>query len=77
MPLGIHSSAWQEAVDQMGDFAAALCVLIIDNNVAHPDTPIQSPGGVLRAMTARHQAGQLRLNQSLVAIRKRKGKQVE
>ncbi len=77
VPLGIHPSAWQEAVDQMGDLAAALCILIIDNNVAHPETPIQSPGGVLRAMTARHQAGQLRLNQSLVAIRKRKGKQVE
>ncbi|WP_368040317.1 hypothetical protein [Ruegeria atlantica] len=61
----------------MGDFAAALCVLIIDNNVDHPDTPIQSPGGVLRAMTARHQAGQLRLNQSLIAIRKRKRKRVE
>jgi replication initiation protein RepC len=66
--LGISKHAYDLATDQMGDFAAALCILIIDRNVSHPVTPIKSPGGVLRAMTARHAKGQLYIERSLIGL---------
>ncbi|WP_162804709.1 replication initiation protein RepC [Tritonibacter mobilis] len=67
-PLGVHPSAFRDAVNQMGDIAASLCVLIIDRNRYHPKTPIKSPGGVLRAMTRRHACGQLHLDRSLFGL---------
>jgi replication initiation protein RepC len=69
--LGISKHAYDLAIDQMGDFAAALCILIIDRNVNHPKTPIKSPGGVLRAMTARHAKGQLYIERSLIGLSQR------
>lgn len=69
--LGISKHAYQLATDQMGDFATALCILIIDRNINHPTTPIKSPGGVLRAMTARHAKGQLYIERSLIGLSQR------
>ena len=70
--LGIHPSAFNDAVEQMGNLAASLCVLIIDRNRFHPVTPVKCPGGVLRAMTRRHASGQLNLNRSLFGLMQRK-----
>ncbi|MFP3385010.1 replication initiation protein RepC [Tritonibacter sp. SIMBA_163] len=70
-PLGIHHSAFNDAVDQMGSMAASLCILIIDRNRFHPVTPIKNPGGVLRAMTKRQASGQLNLNRSIFGLIKR------
>ena len=67
-PLGIHPSAFNDAVDQMGEMAASLCILVIDRNRFHPETPIKSPGGVLRAMTRRHAAGKLQLANSIFGL---------
>ena len=47
-----------------------LCILIIDRNRFHPETPIQNPGGVLRALTQRHGAGELNLVGSLIGVSK-------
>ena len=69
--LGINRSAYEAALAQMGDMATALAILIIDRNRFHPDTPIQNPGGVLRAMTARHKAGKLNLVGSLIGLTER------
>ncbi len=69
--LGINRSAYNAAIEQMGDMATALCILIIDRNRFHPETPIHNPGGVLRAMTARHGAGVLNLTGSLIGITER------
>ena len=69
--LGINRSAYDAALAQMGDMATALAILIIDRNRFHPDTPIQNPGGVLRAMTARHKAGTLNLVGSLIGLTER------
>ena len=69
--LGINRSAYNAALEQMGDMATALCILIIDRNRFHPETPIKNPGGVLRAMTARHRAGALNLTGSLIGITER------
>ncbi len=69
--LGISKQAHALAAEQMGDFATALCILIIDRNVTHPVTPIKSPGGVLRAMTARHAKGQLYIERSLIGLSQR------
>lgn len=66
--LGINRSAWADACATMGRFAAAVAVLIIDRNQHHPDTPIRSPGGALRAMTARARRGELHLHKSLFGI---------
>ncbi len=74
--LGINKSAYNAAIDQMGDMATALCILIIDRNRFHPETPIKNPGGVLRAMTQRHGSGHLNLVGSLIGLSERL-KQVE
>ena len=70
--LGISGAAWEDAVETMGDFRAALCVLITDANRTHPVTPIRSPGGHLRALTQRHRAGQLNLVGSLIGLAERR-----
>ena len=69
--LGITKWAYDYATQQMGDLATALCILIIDRNIHHPVTPIKSPGGVLRAMTARHAKGELNIGRSFIALAKR------
>lgn len=69
--LGIHLSAWDEAVSTMGDLAASLALLVIDANLMHPVRPIHSPGGALRAFTRRAAAGQLNLHGSLIGLKQR------
>lgn len=71
--LGINKSAYNAALEQMNDLAVALCILIIDRNRFHPDTPIKNPGGVLRAMTRRQAAGKLNIVGSLIGLKERAG----
>lgn len=71
-PLGISGAAWRDAVEVMGDFRAALCVLVTDANRDHPLTPIRRPGGHLRALTQRHRVGQLNLVGSLIGLAERR-----
>ena len=66
--LGIHGSAYQEAVDTMGDLTTAICLLIIDANMRRSSNPVQNPGGMLRAMTRQHKAGRLNLVGSLIGL---------
>ncbi|MEP2780829.1 MAG: replication initiation protein RepC [Pseudoruegeria sp.] len=66
--LGIHGSAWTEAAEEMGDFTAALCVLVIDANRNHPINPVASPGGLLRDLTRRNKRGQLNIYGSLMGL---------
>ena len=66
--LGVHSSAYQEAVDTMGDLTTAICLLIIDANLMRSSNPVQNPGGMLRAMTRQHKAGRLNLVGSLIGL---------
>ena len=70
--LGVNGSAWQEAVDAMGDFRAALCVLVTDANRDHPATPVRNPGGHLRALARRYRSGQLNLVGSLIGLSERR-----
>ncbi|ABA81663.1 transposase [Rhodobacter sphaeroides] len=71
--LGVNASAWDEAADTMGDLPAALCVLVLDANRYRPVNPVWSPGGMLRAMTARARSGGLNLHGSLIALQRRAG----
>ena len=71
--LGINHSAWIKAVQTMGDVGASLCVLLLDANRTHPTTPVRNPGGALRAMTNRYQAGKLNLVGSLIGLARRRG----
>jgi len=66
--LGINRSAYMAAQEQMGDMATALCILIIDRNRFHPETPIRNPGGALRSMAKRHAAGALNIVGSLIGL---------
>jgi len=66
--LGIGRWAWMKARSVMGDTAAAVAVVILDRNRAHPLIPVVNPGGVLRGMTVKAQAGELHLHRSLYAI---------
>ena len=78
--FGVHSSAYQEAVDTMGDLTTAICLLIIDANMTRNSNPVQNPGGMLRAMTRQHKAGRLNLVGSLIGLdqkQKRKEQQGE
>jgi replication initiation protein RepC len=68
---GIGLSAWDEAREVMGDFAAALCVLVIDANIRHPDRPIRSPGGALRTFTGLASIGKFNLHGSLIGLKQR------
>ncbi|MGB3313374.1 MAG: replication initiation protein RepC [Albidovulum sp.] len=70
--LGINHSAWDEAAEEMGDYRAALCVIITDANLDHPRTPVRNPGGHLRAMTRRHRQGGLNLIGSLIGLADRR-----
>jgi replication initiation protein RepC len=70
--LRIHPSAWDAAAEAMGDWNAALCVIITDANRTHPATPVRNPGGHLRAMTRRFRAGDLHLTGSLIGLAERR-----
>ena len=72
--IRIHACAWHEARRVMGDYGAALAVIVIDRNLNHPETPIRSPGGVLRAMSDRARAGALYLHRSVYGILDRDGR---
>lgn len=69
--LGVNPSAWDEAAETMGDLAAALSVLVIDANRHHPEKPIHSPGGALRAFARLAATGRLNLNGSLIGLKQR------
>ena len=66
--MGIGRFAWIKACSVMGDNAAAIAVLIIDRNRAHPILPVVNPGGVLRGMTTKAKTGELNLHKSMFAI---------
>jgi len=75
--LGIHPSAWEEAVGVMTEGIAFIALLVLDRNRFHPERPTVSPGGVLRAMTDLARRGGLDLSRSVLGIlaRSRRGAQ--
>ena len=60
--MGVHPSAWEDAVAVMGQNAAALAVILAERRAT------DSPGGYLRELTARARNGSLRLHKSFFAI---------
>ncbi|SFQ68626.1 replication initiation protein RepC [Roseivivax halotolerans] len=72
-PLGINYSAWRGACGAMGRHVAALCVLVLDANRDHPQTPVRNPGGFLRGMVRAHKRGTLNLTGSLIGLQRRRG----
>lgn len=75
--LGINVSAWHDACHAMGPPLAFVALLVVDRNRFHPDSPVQNPGGALRAMTRAAREGRLNLAGSILGIRarERKGRQ--
>ena len=74
---GINVSAWHDACDVMGESLAFLALVIIDRNRFHPQAPVISPGGTLRAFTDRAKTGELDLSRAVIGIweREREGTQ--
>ncbi|EIE49048.1 transposase [Citreicella sp. 357] len=64
--LGIHPSAWEEAVKLLNEDAAMLCVLITDAKVADPEITILSAGAYLRGMVRAQRTGSLNIMGSQV-----------
>lgn len=62
--LGISPSAWEEAVDAMGEEHAAITVAAILQKAE----AVRSPGGYLRNLTERARAGQFSLGPVLMAL---------
>ena len=69
--LGINVSAWHDACEAMGPHRAFLALVVIDRNQYHPQTPVQNPGGALRAFSAKARGGGLDLARSVAGIRSR------
>ena len=69
--LGIHKSAWNAACGELSGYAAAICVMIIDQKAQDPTNPVRNPGGYLRQMTARAGTGELNLLGSIFGMLKR------
>lgn len=70
--LGCDPRLWDAAADVLGDFGAALAVLVIDANRTHPQFPIRSTGAALRAFIRLAEAGRLNLAGSLIGLYRRK-----
>jgi len=72
-PLGIHPSAWKDAVEMIGEERAALCVLITDAKHRLPDDHpkhVRSPGGYLRMMSKKNRVGELYVERSIFGLAK-------
>ncbi|WP_439710837.1 replication initiation protein RepC [Brucella anthropi] len=68
---GISDDARRRAVDQMGEQAAAIAIAITLQKF--DERQVKSPGGYLRAMTARAAAGELHLARSVFGLAARHG----
>lgn len=62
--LGISPSAWGEAREAMGEDGAAILIAAI----LQKGEEVKSPGGYLRRLTERAQAGQFSLGPVLMAL---------
>jgi replication initiation protein RepC len=62
--LGISPSAWDDAVDAMGEEGAAIVV----SAILQRGEAIKSPGGYLRNLTERARAGQFSVGPVLMAL---------
>jgi len=72
-PLGINYSAWRSACGELGRLGATLCVLVLDANRDHPQTPVRNAGGALRGMIRAHKRGNLNLIGSVIGLQRRRG----
>ena len=66
--LGVHPTAWEEAVEAMTEGIAFIALLVADRNRFHPEKPTKSVGGVLRSMATLARRGDLDLSRSVMGI---------
>jgi replication initiation protein RepC len=65
--LGVSPSAWEDAVDAMGEADAAVTVAAILQRSAE----VKSPGGYLRGLTAKARAGNYSVGPQIMALWKK------
>ncbi|MDE0304390.1 MAG: hypothetical protein OXI87_05830 [Albidovulum sp.] len=71
--LGVPRRIWREARRIMGP-KALVALAVADRNRFHPNTPVEIPGAVLRAMTRRYRVGLCNLELAVEAIRVRESR---
>ncbi len=69
--LGISHSLWAEACAVLGQQAAAVCVVLIDQAMHREDNPVRKPNGYFRSMLRKAERGELHLHKSVFGILKR------
>lgn len=73
--IGIHPSAWREAVDLIGPVAAAAAVALViqqDLDGQRSGRIIKSPGGYYRAYVRKVAAGQIKLLEEITRFKKKR-----
>jgi replication initiation protein RepC len=68
--LGLSHGVWAEACAILGEQAAAVCVVLIDQAMHRPDKPVRKPNGYFRSMIRKSQTGELHLHKSVFGILK-------
>jgi len=71
LDIGINRHVWNEAVQVMGPYAAAVSILIIDKKKSCLDNPIKNAGGYLRGMISSAKKDELELHRSIFGILER------
>ena len=75
--LGVSPFAWNQALRVLGPSDAAVALLVLDRNRAHPKVPVVSIGGALVGMTRRAARGELNLASSIYGVMARQGRSGE
>lgn len=68
LDIGINRHVWNEAVQIMGSYAAAVAILLIDVKRSCPDNPVHNVGAYLRGMISSAKNGDLQLHCSIFGI---------
>ena len=69
--LGISHSLWSEACAGLGEQAAAVCVVLIDQAMHRQYDPVRKPNGYFRSMLRKAERGGLHLHKSVFGNLKR------
>lgn len=72
--LGISHDVWVEACTELGEQAAAVCVILIDHAMHRPDNAVRKPSGYFRAMIGKAGRGELHLHKSIFGLNKQAGR---
>lgn len=68
--LGISHEVWAEACGSLGDKAATVCVILIDQAMHRAENPVRKPKAYFKTMIERAGRGELHLHKSIFGMLK-------